>query len=191
MPNDETPSVASKVEAIYAEAERSAASLREEIVEGATRRATETEEAANRHAAETVEGANRRATETEEAANALAKETVEAASRRATEVRTEAEAQAAQYLADCRARIDAFAEQRIRRLTELTDELIEQAEALQDRFEAADTVKRQLYDLVAGLGRTAEALAREHAQADAALPATPATPPVSGPIRATRGAPPE
>jgi hypothetical protein len=163
MPNEETPSVASQVEAIYAEAERSAATLREEIVQGATRRADETEKAAARNAAETEEAANRRA----------------------AEVRAQAEAQATQYLADCRARIDAFAEQRIRRLTELTDELIEQAEALQDRFEASDTVKRQLYDLVAALGRTAEVVAREHAQADAALPDGPP----AGPISATRGAP--
>jgi DNA anti-recombination protein RmuC len=167
MPPEENPSVASKVEAIYAEAERSAASLREEILRNATQQADAT-----------VTAANRRATETEEAAN-----------RRATEVREEAEAQAAQYLADCRERIDAFAEERIRRLSEITDELIEQAEGLRDRFEGADTVKRQLYDLVAALGRTAETVAREHASVEEALPAGPPSGPVQA--RATRGAPAE
>jgi ribonuclease Y len=134
MPTEEQPSVASKIEAIYADAERSANALREEIEQAARKRADEVEAASQRKAAQ---------------------------------VRAEAEAQAAQYLADCRARIDAFAEQRIRRLTELTEELIEQAEGIQERFEAADTVKRQLYDLVAALGRTAEVVAREHADAAA------------------------
>ena len=55
--------------------------------------------------------------------------------------------------------------ERIQRLTELTEELIEHAEGIQERFEAADAVKRQLYDLVAALGRTAEVVAREHADA--------------------------
>src|SRR4051812_9294224 len=111
MPADENPSVASKVEAIYAEAERSAASLREEILQSAMKHAQDTEAAAAQRAAEI----ERRAGEIEHAAG-----------RRADDVRREAEAQAAQYLADCRARIDAFAEERIRRLSELTDELIEQ-----------------------------------------------------------------
>jgi flagellar biosynthesis/type III secretory pathway protein FliH len=132
MPSEDQPSVASKIEAIYADAEQSANALREEIEQAARKRAEDVETAAQR---------------------------------KAGQIRAEAEAQAAQYLADCRTRIDTFAEQRIQRLTELTEELIEQAEAIQDRFEAADTVKRQLYDLVAALGRTAEVVAREHADA--------------------------
>jgi DNA anti-recombination protein RmuC len=132
MTPEENPSVASRIEAIYADAERSATALREEIEQDARRRGHEV---------------------------------VQAAHRKADQIRAEAEAQAAQYLADCRSRIDAFAEERIRRLTELTDELIEHAEGILERFEAADTVKRQLYDLVSALGRTAEAVAREHADA--------------------------
>lgn len=85
----------------------------------------------------------------------------------AARIRAEAEREAAAYLEVARRRADAFAEARIARLRELSDRLIATAETVEQRFEDATVVKRQLDDLVAALGAAAERAAQEtHAPAE-------------------------
>ena len=63
-----------------------------------------------------------------------------------------AEAEIERYLAEAKARIDEFAAQRLSSITTLTDHLIENANQLQERFETAETVRRQVYGLIAAIG---------------------------------------
>ncbi len=88
----------------------------------------------------------------------------------ARQMRTNAEADVARYLADARARIDEFANQRLAGISALTDRLIEQADDLQQRFEAAETVRRQLYELIAAIGEVAERLSEETSRPGPELP---------------------
>lgn len=133
------PSVASSVREIVAAAERSAASIRQEVEGSAARRASQLEADAKRRADEMLAAADM------ESQHRLA----------AAEVRAD------QYLAECRRLIDEFAEERTRRLTAVSDSLIAFSEAIKDRFEAAETVRAQTEELIARLGRAARELARE------------------------------
>jgi hypothetical protein len=81
-----------------------------------------------------------------------------------------AEAEIERYLADTRARIDEFAAQRLSSITTLTDHLIENANQLQERFETAETVRRQVYGLIAAIGEVAERLTEETPAAEPELP---------------------
>jgi len=76
--------------------------------------------------------------------------------------RRAAETEAQRYLADARGRTDALAHERTRRLHELTDELIERAEA----------AARQLETLMAALKRTTAAIETD-ASDDGPAPAKP------------------
>jgi hypothetical protein len=76
-------------------------------------------------------------------------------------IRRDVEARAAQYLAECHRRVDAFADARVRRLRELSDSLIEQTDALHARFAQVVRLSEQLDALLASLGGAAEQTARE------------------------------
>lgn len=94
----------------------------------------------------------------------------------AARIRAQAEREAAAYVDAARRRADAFAEERIARLRELSDRLIATAETVESRFADATVVKRQLDDLVAALGAAAERVAVERAAWPAIEPAAPAEP---------------
>lgn len=120
----------------------------------------------------------------ERAAAEVAQEVEASAMRRATEILETAQDEAdrvagesakrcAEYLNASRQRIDAFAAARIQRLAELTDGIIEVAQSIEERYERAELVKRQLHELVSTIGAVAEAVAREVAAADPEPPAPP------------------
>lgn len=115
------------------------------------------------------------------AADELQHEVEQATAERATAVRlaaaddaqmtlARAEEQAERYLADARRRIDAFAEARIRRITELTDDLSAAAADLPARLADATQVRRQVDELIAALGNAAEQAAREADRPSIRLP---------------------
>jgi hypothetical protein len=85
-------------------------------------------------------------------------------------IRRDVEARAAQYLAECHRRVDAFADARVRRLRELSDSLIEQTDALHGRFDQVVRLKRQLDDLIEVLGDATEQVARELKRPPITLP---------------------
>jgi cell division septum initiation protein DivIVA len=102
----------------------------------------------------------------EAAASQEAQETRQAAEVEARRIRQEAATWAAEYLEDSKRVVDEFAAERIAKIGGLTDELIQGAEAVQRRLSDAQTVRRQIYDLISSLGAVAEAIALE-AQASA------------------------
>jgi hypothetical protein len=81
-----------------------------------------------------------------------------------------AEGEVARYLADAKSRIERHAADRLTAMSQLTDRLIEHADQLQERFEAVETVRRQLYGLIAAIGEVAERLAEEAGQPEPELP---------------------
>jgi hypothetical protein len=86
------------------------------------------------------------------------------------QLKVNAEAEVDRYLADAKARIDNHANERLTSISNLTDRLIEHADALRQRFEAAETVRRQLYELIAVVGEVAERLAEEAAHPEPEMP---------------------
>jgi Zn-dependent metalloprotease len=86
------------------------------------------------------------------------------------QMQVNAEGEVARYLADAKSRIDRHAADRLTAMSQLTDRLIEHADRLQERFEAVETVRRQLYGLIASIGEVAERLAEEAAEPDPELP---------------------
>jgi hypothetical protein len=90
--------------------------------------------------------------------------------RDAERIKRDVETRAAQYLAECHRRVDAFADARVKRLRELSDALIERTGALQGRFDEAVEVKRQLDMLIEALGQAAEQTAREVKRPGITLP---------------------
>lgn len=151
------PVIASSVREIVAAAERSAASIRQEVEGSAARRATQLEADAKRRSEEMIA-----------AADAEAQHRIAAA-----------EVRASQYLSECRRLIDEFAEERTRRLAAVTDSLIAFAEAIDGRFEAAETVRSQAEQLIARLGVAAQQLAEETEEAkslELPLPPVPTAP---------------
>jgi hypothetical protein len=126
-------------------------------------------------------------TAAEQTAALVAEEAESEASRRAGEVlagaeadgeriRREATRRVEEYLAASRRRIDAFATARIERITELTEGVIEASASIQERFEQAASIQREVHAMVEALGTVAEAVAREAALASPALPRPPAGP---------------
>ncbi len=151
------PVIASSVREIVAAAERSAASIRQEVEGSAARRATQLEADAKRRSEEMIS-----------AADAEAQHRIAAA-----------EVRASQYLSECRRLIDEFAEERTSRLAAVSDSLIAFSEAIQGRFEAAETVRAQAEQLAVRLGAAAQQLAEEAAEAkelELPLPPLPRTP---------------
>ncbi len=100
----------------------------------------------------------------------LIAETQATVDRDADRIKRDVEARAAQYLAECHRRVDAFAEARVKRLRELADALIERTEGLQGRFDEAFEIKRQLDVLIEALGQAAEQTAREVKRPGITLP---------------------
>jgi hypothetical protein len=72
-----------------------------------------------------------------------------------------AEADAQRLLDDARRDAEAFLTERVRKIEELSDAIIERAEAVLAQLARAEAVKEDLQSLVDALGRTAEELARE------------------------------
>ena len=100
---------------------------------------------------------------------------ISAAEHAATAIRHEAEQQAQikqraaeaerlRYIETAKAEAEALLEQRITRISELSDSLIEGAEAILMRIDGAQEVKRQLEAMVHALAHAAEALAAESEQ---------------------------
>jgi hypothetical protein len=72
-----------------------------------------------------------------------------------------AEAERARLLEDARSEAESLLQERIKRISELSDSLIQGAETILMRLESADEVKRQLDTMVRALADTAEQLAAE------------------------------
>lgn len=75
--------------------------------------------------------------------------------------RRAAEAERQRYLEDAKAEAEALLGERMKRISELSDSLIEGAEAILMRIEGAQEVKRQLEAMVHALADAAEELAHE------------------------------
>jgi len=88
----------------------------------------------------------------------------------AQQLRLQAQAEVERHLAEARARVDAWANERMRAISALSDRLIEHAGELERRFDAAEKVRGQLYELIGVIGEAAERLAQEAARPDPELP---------------------
>jgi uncharacterized coiled-coil protein SlyX len=93
----------------------------------------------------------------EAAANALRHEAEQTAAVR----RRIAEEEAARIIEDAKADADAYLAERIRRIAELSDTVVERAETIVSRLDRAEDVRRQLQALADALGESAERLASE------------------------------
>lgn len=89
------------------------------------------------------------------------------AERDADSIRRYAEDDGEQILADARGHADDLVRERMRRLSELSDKVVECTEMLVERMEGTGHVKRQLETLISALGDAAEAVAREAGRAAA------------------------
>jgi F0F1-type ATP synthase membrane subunit b/b' len=78
--------------------------------------------------------------------------------------RRAAESERERYLEHAKAEAEALLDQRIKRISELSDSIIEGAESLLMRIGGAQEVKRQLESMVHALAHTAENLAAESEQ---------------------------
>ncbi len=114
------------------------------------------------------------AKEVETSAMERAREILEGAQSEADRVIQEAAARCTEYLDTSRQRIDDFAAARIQRLTELTDGIIAVAGSIEERYERAEIIKRQLEELISTIGAVAEAVAQEVAAPNPELPQAPA-----------------
>ncbi len=114
-------------------------------------------------------------TTAETAATDLVDEVEGVATRRATDILIDAERRAdrmideatrlsTDYLTTSRRQIDDFAAERIRRLSELADGLIEVTETIQARHHQVEELNHRLHELITAVGSAAEAVAREAAQ---------------------------
>jgi chromosome segregation ATPase len=108
----------------------------------------------------------------EREASELQREVEKTAERRATEILMEAEREgqrmlteaddaARAHLEETRARLDAYAADRIQRIHAATERLLSAAEGLAERFEEALEARRALADLMTALGAAAEEAADE------------------------------
>ena len=109
----------------------------------------------------------------EAAANAVRHE----AEQRAQSRRRVAEEQADQILADARENADALLAERIRRISELSDGIVERGESIVAQLERAEEVRAQLQRLADSLGETAEGLASELGKPQARLEPEPVAEP--------------
>jgi DNA anti-recombination protein RmuC len=108
----------------------------------------------------------------EREASALQREVEKTAELRATEILmdaeregqrmlTEADDLARTHLEETRARLDAYAADRIQRIHAATERLLNAAEGLAERFEEALAARRSLAELMSALGEAAEEAAAE------------------------------
>ena len=93
----------------------------------------------------------------EAAANAIRHEAEQEAAVR----RRVAEEEARRIIEDAKADADAYLAERIRRISELSDTVVERAETIVARLDRAEEVRRQLQALADSLGESAERLATE------------------------------
>jgi hypothetical protein len=99
------------------------------------------------------------------------------AEQQAASRRRAAEEEARHYVEDAKRDAAAMLQERIRRINELSDAIIERSEEILSRLERADEVRRELQSLVDELGHTAARLAREVGEeAPSAAPAAAAQP---------------
>jgi uncharacterized membrane protein YccC len=115
--------------------------------------------------------------EVEKSAELRATEILMDAEREGQRMLTEADDLARAHLEETRARLDAYAADRIQRIHAATERLLAAAEGLAERFEEALAARRSLADLMGALGDAAE---------DAAAQVRGPLPPVPPPPRAPR-----
>ena len=121
----------------------------------------------------------------EAAANAVRHE----ADQKAQVKRRAAEEEARLIVDDARREAEAYLAQRVRRISELSDAIVERAESILTRLDRATEVRRQLQGLADSLGDTAERMARELAEGELptagerAAPAPAAPEPQAAPAR--------
>src|SRR4051795_4948527 len=96
----------------------------------------------------------------ESAATAIRHETWQEVERKRRAAETERE----RFLEHAKSEAEALLDQRIKRISELSDSIIEGAESLLMRIGGAREVKRQLETMVQALAHTAESLAAESEQ---------------------------
>lgn len=127
----------------------------------------------------------------ESAATSLQREVEEATARRAAEVRSQAEAdaerirraaeaRAGQYLDEQRRRVDAWAENRIRRMQELSDGLAARTEAILPHLAEAERTRQALEALTAAIGVAAQRAAAEADRPAIRLPGVDGSAPARG-----------
>ena len=75
--------------------------------------------------------------------------------------RREADAEAERRLREASEQADALLAERLTRISDLSDRILERAEAVLERLESAEEVRAQLVGLTRALGDTAERLGRE------------------------------
>lgn len=123
----------------------------------------------------------------EREAQALQQEVERSAERRATEILMAAEGEAQRMLAEAdklarhhlgetRARLDAYAAERIQRIHGATERLVTAAEDLAERFEEGVEMRRRLADLLGELAAAAESTAEEIRGPLPPVPPPPAAP---------------
>lgn len=98
------------------------------------------------------------------------------AEQQAASRRRAAEEEARHYVEDAKRDAAAMLQERIRRINELSDAIIERSEEILSRLERADEVRRELQSLVDELGHTAARLAREVGEEAPSEPAAAAQP---------------
>ena len=75
--------------------------------------------------------------------------------------RREVDAEAERRLREASEQADALLAERLTRISDLSDRILERAEAVLERLESAEEVRAQLVGLTRALGDTAERLGRE------------------------------
>jgi hypothetical protein len=106
----------------------------------------------------------------EAAANAVRHE----AEQKAAVKRRIAEEEAHRIVEDARREAEALIQERIRRISELSDAVVERGEQIVSRLDRAEEVRNQLQDLADALGESAEELARELSDGEGVAPREPA-----------------
>lgn len=134
----------------------------------------------------------------EREASALHAEVEATAQQRATEILMQAERQGQRMLAEAdglarahleesRARLDAYAADRIQRIHAATERLLVAAEGLAERFEEAQAARRSLAELMLALGGAAEDAANEIRGPLPPVPPPPRAPRPAGPPQPPSG----
>src|SRR4051794_20008364 len=95
--------------------------------------------------------------------------------------RRAAEDEARRLIEDAKRDAQALLEERIRRINEMSDSIIERSEKVLARLDRAEEVRRELQTMVDELGHTAARLAREVAEDEAAAAPEPAAAPPAAP----------
>jgi hypothetical protein len=122
----------------------------------------------------------------EAAANAVRHE----AEQRAQSRRRVAEEEAERIVGDARANAEALVAERIRRINELSEGIVERGEAIVSQLDRAEEVRAQLQRMADSLGQTAQELARELGQEAATVRRAEPEPPAEPAVIAQADEPP-